>query len=62
MIAKLMAPIKSVHGKLTPGFYARMLNGKQIIQRCPRRVKAPTEAQLEARRRFVEKYRKVKKQ
>ena len=33
-----------------------MMYGKIIIQRCPRRWKAPTAAQLEARRQFAEKY------
>ena len=32
-----------------------------LIQRCPRRTKPPTPAQLEARRKFVERYAKPHK-
>jgi hypothetical protein len=56
MRAKLVAPFESLHGKLDRDFYARVMYGKQIIQRCPRRWKPPTEKQLEARRKFAEKY------
>ena len=62
MRAKLVAPFESLHGKLDKDFYARVMYGKQIIQRCPRRLKPPTEAQLKARERFLEKYRKTKQQ
>ena len=53
-----MVPIDSLRGKLSLGsdYYARMLYGKLVIQRCPRRHKPPTPAQIEARRKFVEKY------
>ena len=58
MKATLMVPIDSLRGKLSLGsdYYVRMLYGKVIIQRCPKRSKPPTSAQLEARRKFVEKY------
>lgn len=62
MQAKMMAPIEHVRGKIAKGYYARVQYGKQIIQRCPRRQKPPTEAQLKARERFLEKYRKTKQQ
>ena len=53
-----MVPIDSLRGKLSldSDYYARMLYGKLVIQRCPRRSKASTAAQKEARRKFVEKY------
>ena len=60
MKATLMAPIKSIHGKISDKYYARVVNGKQIIQRCPVRNYPPTQKQIEARKRFVEKYRKTK--
>ena len=53
MRARLVVPIESLRGKFGEDYYARVMYGKQIIQRCPRR---PTQAQLEARRRFAEKY------
>lgn len=62
MQAKMMAPIEHVRGKIAKGYYARVQYGKQIIQRCPRRLKPPTEAQLKARERFLAKYRKTKQQ
>lgn len=60
MKAKVMLPFESVHGKIGSDFYARVMYGKQIIQRCPRRQKPPTAAQIEARRRFAEKYARNK--
>lgn len=63
MKAKLMLPIEFLRGKFagnTSDYYARMLNGKQIIQRCPTRNKPPTIAQLQARKRFVERYAATK--
>ena len=62
MQAKMMAPIEHIQGKIAKGYYARVQYGKQIIQRCPTRRKPPTEAQLKARERFLEKYRKTKQQ
>ena len=56
MKAKMIVPIASVQGKIAKGYYARVLNGKQIIQRCPVRRKAPTAAQLRAQRDFVQRY------
>lgn len=54
MQAKMMAPIEHVRGKIAKGYYARVQYGKQIIQRCPRRLKPPTEAQLKAQEWFAE--------
>ena len=54
MKARLMAPIASIHGKIAKGYYARVINGKQVIQRCPIRTKRPTEKQLAARKWFAE--------
>ncbi len=61
MKARMMAPIASIHGKIAKGYYARVMYGKQIIQRCPIRNNPPTEKQLEARRIFVEKYKKTRR-
>lgn len=57
----MMAPIASIRGKIANGYYARVMYGKQVIQRCPIRTKPPTDKQLEARRIFVEKYKKKRK-
>lgn len=56
MRATLIVPFESIRGKIHNDYYARVMYGKIIIQRCPRRWKAPTAAQLEARRQFAEKY------
>lgn len=58
MRAKLYVPFEQLRGKIGEDYYARVLYGKQVIQRCPRRYKPPTPAQLEARKRFAEKYGK----
>ena len=60
MKVTLMAPLESIHGKISDKYYARVINGKQIIQRCPVRTAPPTQKQIEARKRFIEKYRKTK--
>lgn len=54
MKAKMMAPIASIHGTIANGYYGRVVNGKQVIQRCPVRTKAPTEKQKAARKWFAE--------
>ena len=56
MKAKLEHPIRTLRGKISPGYYIRVLNGAQIVQRCPKRDKPPTEAQIKARKMFAEKY------
>ncbi len=56
MKAELEHPIKSLRGNISPGYYTRVLNGKQIVQRRPKRDKPPTEAQIKARKAFAEKY------
>ena len=56
MKAELVYPIKTLRGNIGPEFYTRVLNGKQIIQRRPKRTKPPTEAQIRARKGFAEKY------
>lgn len=48
--------IESLKGKLGKGLYARKLNGEIVIQRCPKRTKPATEAQIRARKAFGEKY------
>ena len=54
MKAKLIAPIACAHGSIVPGYYTRMMYGKQIIQRCPRRNRPPTAKQISARAKFAE--------
>ena len=56
MIAELNHPIKSLKGKLGKEYYARVQYGKEVIQRCTKRDKPPTEAQLRVRKAFAEKY------
>lgn len=56
MKATPIDPIKYLQGNITPEHYARVLNGKLIIQRRPKRDKLPTEAQKKARKEFAEKY------
>jgi hypothetical protein len=58
MRAKLYVPFEELRGRIGEDYYARVLYGKLVIQRCPRRRKPPTPAQEEARKQFVEKYRK----
>ena len=50
----MMIPIESVQGTIARGYYARVVYGKQVIQRCPVRTKAPTEKQKAARQWFAE--------
>lgn len=54
MKAKMMAPIASIHGTIAKGYYARVIYGKQVIQRCPVRNKKPTKKQEAARKWFAE--------
>ena len=56
MIAELNYPVQSLKGKLGKEYYARVQYGKEIIQRCPKRTKPPTEAQIRAREAFAKKY------
>jgi hypothetical protein len=56
MKAKLLKPIASIHGKIAKGYYARLLNVNQIIQRCPMRKKPLTPAQLRAQQEFAQRY------
>ena len=60
MKANYILPIASVQGKIAHGYYARILNGKTIIQRCPVRTKPPTPAQRKARHDFVARYATTK--
>jgi hypothetical protein len=54
MKAKMMAPIASIHGTIAKGYYARVVYGKQVIQRCPVRKNKPSEKQIAARKWFAE--------
>lgn len=60
MKAELIIPIESLRGKLSnDGYYFRICNGIQIVQRCPRKWK-DTPARKAARERFIERYGKKK--
>ena len=60
MTVELIIPIDTLRGKLKEdGFYFRVSNGKQIVQKCPKKWK-DTPARKAARERFVAKYAKKK--
>ena len=61
MKVRLMVPIEHATGKIAKGYYARILNGTQVIQACPRRNKPPTAAQIQARELFAERFGKGRK-
>lgn len=61
MKANMLTPIASVQGKIAKGYYARILNGQQIIQRCPVRTKPPTTAQVNIRKQFGERFGTARK-
>lgn len=54
MKVTLVEPYAEARGVLAckGEYYVRMLNGKPIIQRRPKRTKPPTEKQLKARKMF----------
>ena len=56
MIAELEHPIETLRGNLTKEHYARVQYDKEVIQRRPKRDRAPTEAQKRAREAFAKKY------
>lgn len=56
MKAELEYPIKSLRGNIGSEYYTRVMNGKQIVQRRPKRTKPATEAQQRARKEFAAKY------
>lgn len=60
MKAELIIPIESLRGQLRKdGYYFRVCNGQQIVQRCPRKWK-DTPARKAARERFIATYGKKK--
>ena len=60
MKAVLIIPIESLRGALRKdGYYFRIYQGQQIVQRCPRKWK-DTPARKAARERFIAKYAKKK--
>ena len=60
MVVELIIPIDTLKGKLREdGFYFRVSNGKQIVQKCPKKW-TDTPARKAAREKFIEKYRKKK--
>lgn len=60
MQANYIVPIASIQGKIAYGYYARILNGKTIIQRCPKRTKPATATQIKARQNFIARFAKPK--
>ena len=56
MKVELEYPIQSLKGNIGPEYYTRVVNGKQIIQRRPKRTKPASPAQKRARKEFAEKY------
>ena len=64
MIANLQNPIAAIRGALSLSgqYYARMLNGKCVIQRKPNRSQhVPTPDETANRQRFIAHYRKSHK-
>ena len=60
MKAELIIPIETLRGKLNEdGFYFRVCNGAQIVQRCPRKW-TDTPARKAAREKFIAQYGKRK--
>ena len=56
MKAELIIPIETLRGQLkNDGYYFRVSNGIQIVQRCPRKW-TDTPARKAARERFIAKY------
>ena len=56
MKAELIIPIETLRGKLNEdGFYFRVCNGAQIVQRCPRKW-TDTPARKAAREKFIAQY------
>ncbi len=56
MIVELIIPIEELRGALRKdGYYFRICNGQQIVQRCPRKW-TDTPARKAAREIFIEKY------
>ena len=60
MTVELILPIDALHGKLrNDGFYFRVTNGKQVIQRTPTKWR-DTPARKAAREKFIAKYGRPK--
>ena len=56
MKVNLILPIETLRGKLRKdGYYFRMYNGVQIVQKCPTKWK-DTPARKAAREKFVARY------
>ena len=58
MKAELIIPIETLRGKLRKdGYYFRLYNGMQIVQRCPNRKNhMKTEKERENQKRFAASY------
>jgi len=61
MVVELIIPIDTLKGKLREdGFYFRVSNGKQIVQKCPKKW-TDTPARKAAREKFIERFAQSRK-
>ena len=61
MRVELILPLEALHGKLTGDarYYFRTVNGRQYVQRCPRRPRRPSASQTASRASFAARARLV---
>lgn len=65
MIVTFRKPVEGIRGKirLEDGFYIRKLHGKYVVQRCPNRTgHVATEKEKENRQRFIQQYRRLRRE
>lgn len=61
MKIELIIPIEAMHGKLSQhaNYYFRTINGRQFVQRCPKRNKQRSAAQIRSNQIFASRVRIV---
>ena len=61
MRVDLILPLEALHGKLTSDarYYFRTVNGRQYVQRCPRRTQHQSASQKASRDTFIARSRLV---
>lgn len=61
MKIELIIPIEALHGKLSQhsNYYFRTINGRQFVQRCPKRKKQRSAAQIRSNQIFASRARIV---
>ena len=61
MKIELIIPIEALHGKLSQhsNYYFRTINGRQFVQRCPKRNKQRSAAQIRSNQIFASRARIV---